>query len=475
MAQLNDELRLPQICMPGSHDAGMYHTSSSQKILPTISGIAGKVDSLVYTQGRDMRGQLEGGIRYFDLRPECVDFDKATFVAHHTFPLGDDMRNILQAASDFIGSNSSEVLLLEFSHFNKFGEDDSRKAKTAEKFVQLCTSCIKPEQLLNKANPTHLPLSDLRGKILLIVDNDQVYKYASQKGIVGFFKNQSDIHVYDQYANTRFYEEMLVNQMCKFGKFGSTSYSDKLFVLNWTLTPNTTNILPTTTGVDGYANEINPRLSGYGQARDFLFQPNAHGRIVNVINGDYWDNIGEEIVRTCLEVMGNRGNRQSNRIQLKSEKTGSLLSTGGIPQEALNNTDDQTPAIGAAVKIQADKNPKGNESVWLKRYVRDNIYRLQNAATGLYLRAATDSWYTDTFSFFGLTGKDNNLVSSVEESSDDNLLWHFEHLGDNSYHIVSYRRKKDGEKEDRLDSNGHALYLHKPNNDGYQTWKEIAV
>lgn len=55
-----------------------------------------------------------------------------------------------------------------------------------------------------------------------------------------------------------------------------------------------------------YAKEINPRLSGWGHAREGLFKPNQHGKIVNILNGDFWEEANKDVLKVCFEIMNNR-------------------------------------------------------------------------------------------------------------------------------------------------------------------------
>lgn len=483
MAQLSNELTLKQICMPGSHDAGMYH-SELFGVIKSFIPLAAKASAFLHTQELDMKGQLEGGIRYFDIRPQYItsasDLIKSimsyigvnlniesliapitkalslndgnpVFVAHHSIPVGDDISNMLKATNDFIKNNPTETVLLNFSHWEGFS------GTVDDKFVGELLRHIDDQHLLKidyTKKIADLKLSELRGKVLLIIENSYMYENTVKaKKIKGIFNSGTEISIYDDYSNKKSYEEMVIDQMYKFGNFDK---KDKLFLLNWTLTPDGWNVLPFASGVHDYANDINPKLGGYGQARDFLFQPNHYGQIVNIVNGDYWNNIGETVVKVCLEIMNNRGNKHT-KVTLKSTATGQAL--------------DMKPIA----HVYAYPFHGGLHQTWYKKHVSNDVFRLQSAATGLYLRAATENIFTSTFSFLGLKDKNNHLVGALEESGDDNLKWHFESLGNKKYHIVSYRRKKDGDSHDRLDSSDGCTYLHKPNDGKFQIWEENQI
>lgn len=486
MSQINNEMPLKQICFPGSHDAGMYH-SKLFEVLKTFVFPLTKASAFIHTQGLDMKGQLEGGVRYFDIRPQYLSSPLALlnklisklgvnlnldsllapvikaldmaegeplFIAHHGIPVGDNIANMLKAANEFINNNKSEVVLLNFSHWEDFNNADA-------KFISVLLKYIDSANLLTidyDKKIADMKLRELRGKVILIIENSEMYKNAVKaKGIKGIFNLGTEISIYDDYSNEKSYENMLIDQMEKFAKFGKEKNDEgKLFLLNWTLTPDGWNIIPFASGVHDYANDINPKLSAYGHARDFLFQPNYYGRTINIINGDYWENIGETLVNVCQEVMNNRNNRNA-RITLKSTQTNEAL--------------DMKPVAD----VHAEPYNGGLYQTWYKKQVKDNIFRLQNAGTGLYLRAATENIFSSAFSFLGLKDKDDNLIGSLEESDDDNLKWHFELISEKKYHIVSYRRKKDGDSHDRLDSSNGKMYLHTPNDGKFQIWEEQII
>jgi len=488
MSQLSNKLKLNQICIPGSHDAGVYYNPIMRAL--STNPLLHKIFSLVYTQGLDTTGQLENGIRYFDVRPwstslasaadiikwiegkigfsipeslvaeviKALNLGEGDFVAHHEVPLGMRIADMVKAANDFVASHSSEVVIFAFSHFEHFNGVD-------EKFIEVLLENLQPTQRLvveYGTNITEMLLSELKGKVILLIENDSMYKNSvkgkNKKGI--YLVNEAhertvdgvsltvEFPLYDKYANENDYQTTVANQLCKFGKFAE----NKLFLLNWTMTASGWALLPGKSGVEDYAEEINPRLLGCGHASDFLLQPNFYGKIVNIINGDFWEKSGDDVVKACLKVMENRDRK------LKAIK---LVSKADQPLKLLPISKKEGEG---GCHFNADH---AMYNTWYKIHIRDNVYRLRNAGSGLYLRAATDGFWASIFS-----SRDNNLLGSLQEDSDQNLDWHFEPLGDNTFHIVACLRKKEGIKEDRLDASHGNLYLHQPNDGEFQKWVE---
>lgn len=116
------EIPINRLLIPGSHDSGTCHMSSSAK-----------------TQSLTILQQLQEGIRYLDIRPRV---HKSTFYVHHseTGPDGsadlghystslkpDDPANniyIFKQIRDFLLLHPHEILILKFQNFSAFGEDD---------------------------------------------------------------------------------------------------------------------------------------------------------------------------------------------------------------------------------------------------------------------------------------------------------------------------------------------------------------
>lgn len=454
LSSLDDAWTLKQVCMPGAHDAGMYETSQVW-----AAGLA-------LTQGESIGKQLERGIRYFDLRPQHWSKNKGDdrFYLHHGAATGPLLTAVLKDVVNFLGTGTSaskETIILAFSHHKDF-TPGAKADYVALLQKHLGAYTLPQSSLTGTKKLIEQPLSKLRGKVLILLDltDDEIKDLITTPKRTGYYRSGQDLGIYDEYANTKFYETMVVDQLKKFGTF---SDANSLFLLNWTLTPDDDAWgklragTRTYTDVKTYAEQINPRLTSYGHARDFLFQPNYHGQIVNIINGDFWNLTGHDVLAVCREVMQGRIEYQKPAtIQLTSKATGRCLDMASIDTVGTN------PPNG------------GFFQKWYKKPAGGNEYRLQNVATGLYLRASSDGFFRAATAWSGLFDHNNHLVGSLEESSEADLRWHFEPVEGARYHIVAAGRKAAKTKEDRLDGHGEKVFLHSPNDGDFQIWIESA-
>ena len=146
MSKINDDTLVNEIVMPGSHDAGSY-----------------EMVWLGETQQFDIEKQLKMGVRYFDIRVNKID-DK--YVIFHSIINGVDFIPILESIKEFIISNSSETLLLDFQHFSGGSQND---------VYDLITTYLYENDLLvvNDTNLSdlefisNLKLKDTRGKCII--------------------------------------------------------------------------------------------------------------------------------------------------------------------------------------------------------------------------------------------------------------------------------------------------------------------
>lgn len=112
------------VSLPASHDAGMSSTSKCTSAANNLN---------TQTQIMNIDGQLNAGIRYFDLRPNLWDinkFDPTSNDAGNQFAfghfannlggqgcLGQNMVEALQQVSKFITANPEEIVILKFSNY----------------------------------------------------------------------------------------------------------------------------------------------------------------------------------------------------------------------------------------------------------------------------------------------------------------------------------------------------------------------
>ncbi len=135
------DLPLWQITVPGSHDSGAYRLSNAiapggsapewiQNLLrigDQIPLVGQDLDNFILevlhdwslTQSLDIAGQLNLGIRYLDLRPT---FYQNNFYAYHSL-VGPSFADILGQIKSFLNNISRELVILDFSHFANFQDE----------------------------------------------------------------------------------------------------------------------------------------------------------------------------------------------------------------------------------------------------------------------------------------------------------------------------------------------------------------
>lgn len=146
MKNINDDTYLNDIVIPGSHDAGSYD-----------------MVWLGETQKYTIEEQLNVGVRYFDIR---VNYKDGEYVIFHSIINGVKFIPILNDIKEFIIKNPTEVLLLDFQHFN---------GKSQSGVYDLITEYLYDNNLLVVNDTTKsdlefinsLKLKDVRGKCII--------------------------------------------------------------------------------------------------------------------------------------------------------------------------------------------------------------------------------------------------------------------------------------------------------------------
>lgn len=270
--------KIKDLFLPASHDSGMYTRGLS---------IVAK------TQQLSIRGQLDNGIRYFDLRPK-YDAGDDRFDIHHGGVEGPTLADVLEQIRDF-APGRSELIIIDFSHFEDFGTNNV--SHVYDRFTAEIESALGTWMYKNK--PANTRLADLTlndyvsstSSILVCIDDDFAIKYPKS----GFWlfrnsiaKNSSlgDLRVFDQYADQMDYEDMAKDQIEKYEAYdgmchpvegGQVSPCD-LFLLSWTCT----SIVGA--GVWQISKDPNRHL---GQVMATLDIPNIRGFIPNLLYVDY--------------------------------------------------------------------------------------------------------------------------------------------------------------------------------------------
>lgn len=295
-----DQLTLNEICLPGTHDSGAY------QVLGTMAQLASR---WLVTQKLDLREQLEAGARKLDLRimkiPESdKKFDPGFYIHHSGFPTV-SLDEGLEQIGTYLQSEAarSETVLLEFSHFKDFdGNDDTNE------LIDVVVSALGAQLYPKKdGGPAlnDLPLRELKGKALFLLAADKLT--AAPKSAAVHAIGKGGLAFFDQYSNRDIAEEMIADQGKKFSTFTTL---DPMFQLCWTLTHQKSRRFGA--GVERLAGRANAKLMESFESQDLPFgRPNAAGRIVNIINVDFFG-VGEcRALETCESINSGQLSREN--------------------------------------------------------------------------------------------------------------------------------------------------------------------
>lgn len=229
MGRLDDQIRLRELVLPASHDAGMselHHMS------------IGTPERAVKTQEANIYQQLVYGSRYFDIR---VDYDHEELVTYHrTWKLGGNgqsLKAVFDQAKQFLREYPSETFIMKISHIRNNSRDTVDKIESFLKdygdFLYWSTTSRRLHELT---------LGELRGKMLVVCQwpdfvpdiRNGLFRYTDADAGVSAVGDNT-LNIYDHYSNTSNYNTMSNDQVEKWQN-NVNDPGNKLFLLSWTLT-----------------------------------------------------------------------------------------------------------------------------------------------------------------------------------------------------------------------------------------------
>lgn len=250
MSQLDGNLRLSQVILPGAHDAGMY----------TITRCESSEQSWALTQNFNIGLQLEYGVRYFDLRPGLVppavlpstvslgDFAHSHFSGGFASAgcWGDTMDNIINYVTQFMANNPGETVILDFTH-TQYGVPSINGVQpqtVANAFQPLVQKALGGYLLQNFAgNLASFPLAAMRGKVITLWEG--YYGTNIANGVFPDYAGNPGMNIYNQYSSTNDVGVMQPDQQSKLSQQAFPACSPapigspglyQSFLLSWTLT-----------------------------------------------------------------------------------------------------------------------------------------------------------------------------------------------------------------------------------------------
>lgn len=260
MKDVADDTPIGKITMISSHDAGMDEDNTTPH-----------TDIFTSTQYHSFIEQMRFGARFFDVRVcKCRN---GKYYAYHASSYGLCLDNMLDDAVEFLKKDSTEVVIIKLSHWWKPEQayDCIKMVMGQSKWTDhFYKSDASTPPVLNE-----VPLKDLRGKIILLMDYPggakqkpenanfhelAQYGYTPKTGL-WHFSDLTDgcpgrygyYRIYDSYANAQRYSTMLNDQTNKWDNFlRNFNVNTDSFMFCWQLTPP---------GIPfSFANTINPLL-----------------------------------------------------------------------------------------------------------------------------------------------------------------------------------------------------------------------
>jgi len=254
-------LTLQQLCIPGSHDAGMSRCTNQ-----TIGANAGNVQ----TQTKTVGGQLNCGSRYFDIRP--IIGSGAYCTGHYSYVnptlgtqggRGQPIPDIINDINTFT-SKHKELIILKLSH--SFNTDKGRNyppfnAEEWQGLFQLLSGISNLFIGTPATDLTSLPLKSYIGNqkaaVIILMDDQRIdwtnlQQVAAYKSLMGsYYEGKgffpiSALNIYDDYSDTDKVNQMITDQT---KKLIATRTPSTLFLLSWTLTQNNFEAVASGSGV----------------------------------------------------------------------------------------------------------------------------------------------------------------------------------------------------------------------------------
>lgn len=180
MATLSDDLYLPQLSIPGTHDTGCYQAQNYW------------FSRVVRTQRLDIPQQLTAGVRAFDIRCGLADNGRY-YVFHGSYNQEILVRDAVSAIADFVTAHTGEVVLLLLK--GEYGNINSVHLNTIVN--NNLGGTLFPRPGLARRWPR---LGESRGRVLVL--SRLQAPDASHYSTVGWPNNGFDDRVYSDGNNT---------------------------------------------------------------------------------------------------------------------------------------------------------------------------------------------------------------------------------------------------------------------------------
>ncbi len=236
-ARLKDKT-LGEIALPGTHDSGAYTLGDRRSPDRTtaewlIGGAWNITKPWAITQRLDIKSQLEGGVRWLDMR---TAWDGDDFYFYHAL-MGPKTRDMLRQVRAFIDEpgHDRELIVLEFCNWQGLGS--TTPSGVWKKLSNLILDELGPDNIYRR-DPANAAKSESD-----LIHTRLVDILGSKSRVLVFFQGHTDRapFAYDavkayggSYANRADWRQVEADQKAKL----AAHLPGKMFILSWTVTAN---------------------------------------------------------------------------------------------------------------------------------------------------------------------------------------------------------------------------------------------
>ena len=293
---------LQQVLLTGSHDSGSFYLTTdlmvgaAEPAMEALIELAEKLNVPIedvitpwaHSQDQTFYEQMEGGIRYFDLRSGWDNVTQ-TWRAFH-FESGLPIQSLVNDVRMFLLDHPSEIVIVEASHF--WGNPTNAQ-------IQLLADILMLElgDLMYPSDNGAFSLT-----IAQMVSTNQ-RAVVTMETIVGSYPKIFNGNViYNTYANSDKLSAMVAFNLQTAQQYTNSTWPNQLFKLSWTLTPAADVILESVLidhphSLLDLADVANPHLPAFWQ------QVKTNGwKLGNIIIIDHYQ--ASQILQVVLEANG---------------------------------------------------------------------------------------------------------------------------------------------------------------------------
>ncbi|WP_042228382.1 phosphatidylinositol-specific phospholipase C [Paenibacillus popilliae] len=187
MSLINDNTRLSDLSIPGTHDSMAYRTYQP-------------ATDHVYTQSMTLNTQLHSGIRFLDIR--CRYVDGSFSLQHGPYYLDAMFGDVLNEVADFLKCNPSETVLMRIKQ-EQSSVSDSVFRETLQRYIDTCPEFFWDSQNGTITNPS---LGEMRGKIVILRNfslSNMGIDYAHQFNIQDNYKVSTNWDLYQKWLDVK--------------------------------------------------------------------------------------------------------------------------------------------------------------------------------------------------------------------------------------------------------------------------------